>query len=131
MTDEEVRRPVSLRGEQRPQLFDDLFRVARGRHRAAGAIAWTRVSEYPGMKRDLAGDLVPAGPVVAQPRLEDDGRGIARAGRRDLDLVAVDRLAPRRNRAAAGRQEGGDWDEQREMGSTSRDKARHRIEERI
>lgn len=40
------------------------------------------------MMRDLTGDLVPGCPVVAQPSLEDDGRGATSAGRRDLYLVS-------------------------------------------
>src|SRR3954452_12387682 len=94
MPDEDIGRRVSLRREQRAQLLDDRLRISRGRRRAAGAVARTRVGEDPRMARDLAGDLVPVSPVIAQTGLEDDGRGAALAGRRDLDLVAVDDLYP-------------------------------------
>ena len=63
------------------------------------------------MARHLAGDLVPVSPVIAETCLEDDRRGAALAGRRDLDLSAVDDLNPCRDLAAAGRAENSDREE--------------------
>src|SRR4029079_5012451 len=111
MSDQDVGRRVSLRSEQRSQFFDDRPRISRGRRWTAGAVARARVGEDPRMARDLASDLVPVSPVIAEAGLEDDGRGATFAGRRDLDLVAAHYLDPGRDSAAAGRDENGDGEE--------------------
>ena len=72
--DHDVGRCVSLRREQRAQFLDDRSWIAGGVCRAARAVAGTGVGEDSGVAGDLTGDLIPVGPVLSQPGLEDDGR---------------------------------------------------------